>query len=134
MIPVNNVGQYLCAISTNQTIMLTVCSPRLYPSENVPSSLRDHTPAAQQPSAVSAPAPPLTPAPAHLRAHSQRDARQHQQRIRDGALHPAAEETPPQPDHLHRAAALGLGEEIPETKISLHSRQVSSFKGTMASL
>lgn len=109
--------------------MSPVCSGRLCSSEIVPSPVCDHTPAAQQPPAdlpaVSSPAPSVTPAP-----HGQRDGRQHQQRVRDGAQHPAAEETPPQPHHLHRAAAAGPGEEVPETEISLHSRQVSGWRGS----
>lgn len=128
MISANKHDQYLNSINS-KSIMWPVCSGRLCSSEIVPSPVCDHTPAAQQPpadlSAVSSPAPSVTPTPAELRAHGQRAARQHQQRVRDGAQHLAAEETPPQPHHLHRAAAAGSGEEVPETEISLHSRQVS---------
>ncbi len=113
----------------SKSIMFPVCSGRLCSSEIIPSPVCDHTPAAQQP-AVSSPAPSVTPAPAELRAHG----RQHQQRVRDGAQHPAAEETPPQPHHLHRAAAAGPGEEVPETEISLHSRQVSDRCGRLLHL
>lgn len=53
---------------------------------------------------------------------SQRDPRQ--QRVGGRAAHTSVKKATPESDHLHRAPTDGLGEEIPEAKVFVYTRQV----------
>ena len=106
---------------------LVPASFRLLVAACLPSPVGDHTAAAPRPPGVVpgcrplAPAPALPAAPARLRALAQPDAPQHQQRRGHGAQHTSPEEAAPQPHHLHRAAAHGPGEEVPEAEVPVHA-------------
>lgn len=102
--------------------------PRFPPG--IPSPLRDHptahchlSPGPRRPGNR----PNAVPPPRCCRGCPCRGPRRRgagQQRVRDGAAHPAAEETPTESHHLHGAAAHGPGEEIPEAEVLVHPRQV----------
>lgn len=97
----------------------------------LPAPLGDHAAASQPttpppPAVLSgrgalAPALALPAASQMLRALAQPDAPQHQQRVGHRAEHPSSEEATPQPHHLHRAAADGPGEEVPEAEVPVYT-------------
>lgn len=104
-------------------------------NQHIPLAVCHHTSASQQPGTHYSALPSC---PGHPPAHgvapectarwagAQRDARQHQQRVRDGTRCHPAEKATPQSYHFHRGAAHGSGEEVPEAEVPLDSWQVST--------
>lgn len=104
---------------------------RLLVTTCLPAPLSDHEAAAQpacsRPAAVLSGRCPSTSAAAfptasqRLRAVTQPDAPQYQQRVGDWAQHTPPEEATSQPYYFYWAATDGPGEEVPEAEVLVHS-------------